>query len=71
MYGSTLGLLLSQYLTHGQTEKRDVLRAIEEKYQRIWQEEKVFESNAPSCSKYPLDSVPVDQLWLQRPKFFG
>jgi hypothetical protein len=54
-----------------QTEKRDALRAIEEKYQKLWQEEKVFESNAPPCSEYPLGTVPVDELWLKAPKFFG
>jgi leucyl-tRNA synthetase len=59
-----------RYLTRWQTEKRDTLRTIENKYQRLWQEEKVFESNALSCSEYPLESVPVDELWFQRPKFF-
>ncbi|KAK3903430.1 leucyl-tRNA synthetase, class Ia, archaeal/eukaryotic cytosolic [Staphylotrichum tortipilum] len=53
------------------TEKRDALRAIEQKYQKLWQDEKIFEADAPSCSEYPFDSVPVEELWLKQPKFFG
>ncbi|GAB1312120.1 cytosolic leucyl tRNA synthetase [Madurella fahalii] len=51
--------------------KEDTLKAIEKKYQRLWQVEKVFESDAPPCSEYPLDSVLADELRLKVPKFFG
>ena len=56
---------------YGQTEKRDVLRAIEKKYQKLWQQERVFESDAPSCAESPPGDVSVEELWAEKPKFFG
>jgi hypothetical protein len=54
-----------------QTEKRDALRATEKKYQKLWQDEKVFESDAPSCSEHPPDSISPEELRAKFPKFFG
>ncbi|KAI1770698.1 hypothetical protein F4818DRAFT_450203 [Hypoxylon cercidicola] len=51
------------------TEKRDVLRSTEERYQKLWRDQKVFESNAPSCSQYPLESISPDDLVLNIPKY--
>ncbi|KAF2460670.1 hypothetical protein BDY21DRAFT_280681 [Lineolata rhizophorae] len=53
------------------TEKRDALQAIEQKYQELWSKEKVFESDAPSCSEFPLDSIEPEELRSKFPKFFG
>ncbi|TAQ85897.1 hypothetical protein B7494_g5788 [Chlorociboria aeruginascens] len=53
------------------TEKRDVLQATERKYQQLWQDEKVFESDAPSCSEYPPESITPEELRAKVPKFFG
>ncbi|KAK3384276.1 hypothetical protein B0T24DRAFT_78771 [Lasiosphaeria ovina] len=53
------------------TDKRDALQVIEKKYQKLWQEEKVFESDAPSCNEYPNGSLSPDELALKFPKFFG
>ncbi|KAF1997813.1 leucyl-tRNA synthetase-like protein [Amniculicola lignicola CBS 123094] len=53
------------------TEKRDALRAVEKRYQNIWQEEKVFEADAPSCTEYPPGSITDDALRAAVPKFFG
>ncbi|KAI5302366.1 hypothetical protein KEM56_000752 [Ascosphaera pollenicola] len=53
------------------TEKRDTLIAIEKKYQKKWQEDKVFEVNAPSTDEVPLHSVSAAELREQQPKFFG
>jgi len=55
----------------GNTEKRDALRSVEKKYQRIWEEEQVFEADAPSCAEYPPESLTPDELALKFPKFFG
>jgi leucyl-tRNA synthetase len=54
-----------------QTEKRDSLIAIEKKYQAKWQEDGVFEPNAPSTSEVPLHSISPAELRAQHPKFFG
>ncbi|KZZ97013.1 leucyl-tRNA synthetase, cytoplasmic [Ascosphaera apis ARSEF 7405] len=53
------------------TEKRDTLIAIEKKYQKKWQEDKVFEVNAPSTEEVPLHSISAAELREKQPKFFG
>ncbi|CZR52502.1 probable leucine--tRNA ligase, cytosolic [Phialocephala subalpina] len=53
------------------TEKRDTLIAIEKKYQKKWQEDGVFQPNAPSTSDIPLHSISPAELRAQHPKFFG
>lgn len=55
----------------GKTEKRDALRTIETAYQKLWQEEKIFESDAPSCAEFPPESTSPDDLTSTVPKFFG
>ncbi|KAK3990753.1 putative leucyl-tRNA synthetase, cytoplasmic [Cladorrhinum sp. PSN332] len=53
------------------TEKRDALIEIEKKYQQKWEEEHVFETDAPSIEEFPLDSISADELREKFPKFFG
>ena len=53
------------------THNRDVLIANEKKYQKQWQEKKVFESDPPSISEIPLDSVKAADIREQHPKYFG
>jgi len=54
-----------------QTEKRDALMAVETKYQRKWEEDKIFETNAPTTSEVPLHSISAAELRAKYPKFFG
>ncbi|KAL2024352.1 hypothetical protein VTK56DRAFT_8834 [Thermocarpiscus australiensis] len=44
------------------TEKRDTLIEIEKKYQRKWEQEGVFEVDAPSTEEFPLGSISPDEL---------
>merc|ERR1711939_194409 len=53
------------------THNRDVLIAIEKKYQQEWQKNKVFESDAPSTSEIPFSSVPAAEIREKHPKYFG
>ncbi|KAL1297937.1 hypothetical protein AAFC00_006450 [Neodothiora populina] len=53
------------------TDKRDTLIAVEKKYQKKWQESKVFEQNAPSLDEVPYHSVPAAELREKYPKFMG
>ncbi|KAK4102494.1 leucyl-tRNA synthetase [Parathielavia hyrcaniae] len=53
------------------TEKRDSLVEIEKKYQRMWEENGVFEVDAPSVDDFPLGSISPDELREKFPKFFG
>ena len=53
------------------THNRDVLIANEKKYQKQWQEKKVFESDPPSISEIPLDSVKAADVREKHPKYFG
>ncbi|KAK4464648.1 putative leucyl-tRNA synthetase, cytoplasmic [Cladorrhinum samala] len=53
------------------TEKRDALIEIEKKYQKKWEEDHVFEVDAPSIEEFPLDSITPDELREKFPKFFG
>lgn len=45
--------------------------AIEKKYQEKWQEERVFEANAPTTSEVPLGTIPPAELRKKHPKYFG
>ncbi|KAL1835552.1 hypothetical protein VTJ49DRAFT_6491 [Mycothermus thermophilus] len=53
------------------TEKRDSLVEIEKKYQRIWEEDGVFQVDAPSIEEFPLGSISPEELRQKFPKFFG
>ena len=64
----------SPQLTHvpgRQTEKRDALIATETKYQRKWEDEKLFQTDAPSTTDIPLHSISAAELREKYPKFFG
>ena len=54
-----------------QTHNRDVLIAIEKKYQKEWQKNKVFESDAPTTDEIPFSSVPASEIREKHPKYFG
>ncbi|KAL7269588.1 cytosolic leucyl tRNA synthetase [Rhizina undulata] len=51
------------------TEKRDTLIAIEKKYQALWAEQHIFETNAPTFEEDP--TTDPDALRDRHPKFFG
>lgn len=53
------------------TEKRDTLREIEVKYEKIWADTKVFEADAPTITEYPPGSAEANDLHTKIPKFFG
>ncbi|KKY24094.1 putative leucyl-trna synthetase [Phaeomoniella chlamydospora] len=53
------------------TEKRDTLIRIEKKYQTKWQEEGVFQVDAPSLDEIPYGSITDEKLREQVPKYFG
>ncbi|EXJ81629.1 leucyl-tRNA synthetase [Capronia coronata CBS 617.96] len=53
------------------THNRDVLIAIEKKYQKEWQKNKVFESDAPTTDEIPFNSVPAADIRDKHPKYFG
>ncbi|KID76764.1 Leucine--tRNA ligase, cytoplasmic [Metarhizium brunneum] len=53
------------------TEKRDSLIAVEKKYQQKWQDDKIFEVDAPTTTEVPLHSIPAAELREKVPKFFG
>ncbi|KAF2655944.1 leucyl-tRNA synthetase-like protein [Lophiostoma macrostomum CBS 122681] len=53
------------------TEKRDTLIESEKKYQQQWQEQAVFQPEAPSLKDEPFDTTSPDQLHEKYPKFFG
>ncbi|KAI0387235.1 leucyl-tRNA synthetase [Hypomontagnella monticulosa] len=53
------------------TEKRDSLIAIEKKYQQEWEQQKLFDANAPSTADIPLHSITAAELREKFPKFFG
>lgn len=54
-----------------QTHNRDVLIAIEKKYQAEWQKNKVFESDAPTTTEIPFGAVPAADIREKHPKYFG
>ena len=53
------------------TEKRDALITNEKKYQKMWQESEVFNSDAPSIKEFPPSSTTAKELHQKFPKFFG
>ncbi|KIW01134.1 leucine-tRNA ligase [Verruconis gallopava] len=52
------------------TEKRDTLVEIEKKYQKKWQDDRVFEADAPTFDEFPID-ITNHELHSKVPKFFG
>jgi leucyl-tRNA synthetase len=53
------------------TEKRDTLVESEKKYQKLWQENGVFQPEAPSIEEEPFDTTTPDDLHKKYPKYFG
>ncbi len=53
------------------TEKRDSLRIWESTAQALWEEQRVFEADAPSTSEYPLQDISPAELREKFPKWFG
>jgi leucyl-tRNA synthetase len=45
--------------------------AIEERYQKQWEDAKIFEVDAPSTSEIPYGAISQDELHKKYPKFFG
>lgn len=65
---------LSLYLLYGtlicvQTGKRDYLKALEKKYQAQWQDDRLFETTAPS--QHQLRGLSPEQIQEKYPKWFG
>ncbi|KAI0077647.1 leucine-tRNA ligase [Panus rudis PR-1116 ss-1] len=52
-----------------QTGKRDYLQSLEKKYQKRWQDERVFEANAPSAEE--LKGLSRAEIQEKFPKWFG
>ncbi|OIW27799.1 leucyl-tRNA synthetase [Coniochaeta ligniaria NRRL 30616] len=65
------GLTVSKTKELKGTEKRDALISIEKKYQQQWEEDRVFQPDAPSISDIPLHSITAAELREKYPKFFG
>ena len=65
------GLTISKTKELKGTEKRDTLIEIEKRYQQKWEQEGVFEVDAPSTAEFPLGSISPDELREKFPKFFG
>ncbi|KAI8935036.1 hypothetical protein NX059_008700 [Plenodomus lindquistii] len=53
------------------TDKRDTLIEAEKRYQQAWQEQGVFNPDAPSLEDEPFDTTSPDQLHQKHPKWFG
>ncbi|OAL56456.1 leucyl-tRNA synthetase [Pyrenochaeta sp. DS3sAY3a] len=53
------------------TEKRDTLIEAEKRYQKAWEEQGVFNPDAPSIDEEPFDTTTPDQLHEKYPKWFG
>ncbi|KAF8469119.1 leucyl-tRNA synthetase [Kalaharituber pfeilii] len=51
------------------TEKRDTLIAIEKKYQKYWNDNGIFEANAPTVKEDP--TTDAEKLRKKYPKFFA
>ena len=56
---------------NAQTRNRDTLIAIEKKYQTKWNEDRVFESDAPTTTEIPFNSVSAAEIRQKHPKYFG
>lgn len=52
------------------TEKRDTLIEYEKQVQQKWQDQHVFEPDAPSIDELPFSATP-QELHSAHPKFFG
>ncbi|ONH66132.1 Leucine--tRNA ligase, cytoplasmic [Cyberlindnera fabianii] len=52
------------------TSRRDALIEIEQKYQKIWADEKVFEQNAPTLEEEKVE-IPIEELHEKYPKFMS
>ncbi|KAH3685221.1 hypothetical protein WICPIJ_003815 [Wickerhamomyces pijperi] len=52
------------------TSRRDTLRDIEKKYQKVWADEKSFEFDAPSFEEEPIDA-DIDEIHARHPKFMS
>ena len=53
------------------TDKRDTLIAEEKKYQKSWEEQGVFNPDAPSLDEEAFDTTTPDQLHEKFPKWMG
>ncbi|OCK75381.1 leucyl-tRNA synthetase [Lepidopterella palustris CBS 459.81] len=53
------------------TEKRDELIQIEKRYQQQWQDNHVFESDAPTLEEEPFATTTPEQLHSKYPKWMG
>lgn len=53
------------------TDKRDTLIEAEKRYQKAWEEQGVFNPDAPSLEDEPFDTTSPDQLHEKYPKWFG
>lgn len=62
-------LLLANFCP--QTDKRDALIEQEKRYQKVWQDSNVFQSEAPSLADYPEGQLSHAELRDKHPKFFG
>lgn len=56
-------------VTFEKTFRRDALIEIEKKYQKQWEEDKVFEVNAPTFEECPTENV--DEVREKYPKYFA
>ncbi|KAI0162452.1 hypothetical protein BJ166DRAFT_268896 [Pestalotiopsis sp. NC0098] len=65
------GLTVSKTKELKGTEKRDSLIAIEKKYQLQWEQDGVFQPDAPSTKDIPLHTISAAELREKYPKFFG
>ncbi|KAI0136910.1 hypothetical protein BJ170DRAFT_603701 [Xylariales sp. AK1849] len=65
------GLAVSKMKDLKGTGKRDELIAVEKKYQQQWQDDAIFQPNAPSTAEIPLHSISASELREKYPKFFG
>ncbi|KAF2205196.1 leucyl-tRNA synthetase [Delitschia confertaspora ATCC 74209] len=53
------------------TEKRDTLVEAEKRFQKQWQENGVFQPDAPSLEEMPFETTTREQMHEKHPKFFG
>lgn len=53
------------------TEKRDTLIEAEKRYQKAWEEQGVFNPDAPSIDEVPFENTTPDELHEKYPKWFG
>ncbi len=64
-------VLRPTYTEIPQTDKRDSLVTIEKKYQLKWEEDHIFEPDAPTTAEVPLHSIPAAELREKVPKYFA